>query len=59
MKENWRYKPTTTRRAPRAERVHFTQACNLSNSKIGGWKKVGVEFKLTNRNAEEKGNDEK
>ena len=56
MKENWRYKPTTTRRAPRAERVHFTQACNLSNSKIGRWKKV---LELTNRNAEDKGDDEK
>ena len=56
MKENWRYKPTTTRRAPRAERVYFTQACNLSNSKISLWKKV---LELTNRNAEEKGDDEK
>ena len=39
MKENWRYKPIATRRAPRAERVHFTQANNLSNGKIGSGKK--------------------
>ena len=39
MKENWRYKPIATRRTPRAERVHFTQAYNLSKSKIAPWKK--------------------
>ena len=41
MKENWRYKPTTTRCKPRAERAHFTHAFSSSTVKLFLKKSMG------------------